>query len=265
MEFIIVLPIYFVFLGMAFFFGELSLQGVNMTASGDRTIALTHGRAGTGGFPGIAESQLRIAKAISPFSNRVDQAVHYRAEGALEKVSQLTSEQDGLVADDKFRGAWSWLVAATLKDNYAMTPWTRGFVMPWRVLIEKTDVDAQHVDAGVDDLMDPGRIGRTEMLSRKLGNVKCYAYYTLTRKHDGFHEKSYRRWGTGRIVDSGNPHDATWYKFVYREPFPVQGENGFDAEQINHGGRSGQGVPSGVTTGERRAYKRYEKFVTWSE
>ncbi len=49
MEFIIVLPLYMILLGMTFLYGELSLHGINLAASADRTVTVAYGINGWGG------------------------------------------------------------------------------------------------------------------------------------------------------------------------------------------------------------------------
>ena len=258
MEFIIVLPIYLVFLGMAFCYGELSLHGVNLAASGDRTVAMSHGGVGRTSFPSVAESVTSIAQAISPFSNRVDQAVQYHAQGTTEKVSQFdSSDCIGCVADTDIAGAWSWLVAATLKDNRALTPWTRGLALAWKGFT--TSLELKDVDTPANDLFKVDSVGRVIMTSKPVSaSPKAYAFYTLMRKPTGFEENSYRRWGTGWIVDAS----ATWKRWVAEEKFPTKAD-GFDFADAKS--RDGRGVPSTGHSATRPAYERYEPFVRWSE
>ena len=134
MEFIIVLPLYFVLLGMAFLYGDLSLHAANMAASGDRTLAVSHGMSPSEdpGW-GKGEAMPYVAGALSLSSNN-EEVVSWYTDNAVEiseKASRYGDKTHGIVADSGFKGSWTWLVGSTLYDDYALAPITRTFVRAW--------------------------------------------------------------------------------------------------------------------------------------
>ena len=267
MEFIIVLPIYLVFLGMAFCYGELSLHGVNLAASGDRTVAMAHGGADRDRFPSVNESVNFIGQAISPFSDLDDQSVNYHDQGSNEKVSQFNSDDRiGRVADTQIAGAWSWLVAATLRDDRALTPWTRGLALAWKGF--KNQLSPQEVRTSASDLFKVDSVGRVTMTSKDVVQAQTYAFYTLMRRPTGFEKNSYRQWGVGWIVDGA--YDSTkqreswptWKRWVEKEGFPTK-VDGFDFAGTT--GSNGLGTPSSGHSDPRPDYVRDSDFVKWSE
>lgn len=269
MEFIIVLPIYLVFLGMAFCFGELSLHGVNLAASGDRTVAMAYGSADRAGFPSVNESVNSIAKAISPFSGLNDQAVSYHDHGSNEKVSRFNSnDKIGRVADTQIKGAWSWLVTATLRDDRALTPWTRGLALAWKGFSFNARMTLAEAKTTASNLFKVDSIGRVTMTSKDVVSGQTYAFYTLMRKPTGFEENSYRQWGVGWIVDGAYDSTSqrekwpTWKRWVEKEGFPTK-VDGFDFAGTT--GSNGRGVPSSGHSDQRPDYVRDSDFVTWSK
>lgn len=260
MEFVIVLPIYLILIGFVFMLGEMSLHGVHLAASADRTIAVTHGGDGfwdSGWDLNTAENE--IANAISPSSNHVNQVLYYREEGVYAKVSNFRREVAGKVAETEFKGSWSWLVASTLRDEYALTPWTRGMVKTWanmeRMVKMTEPPESLGSDTVLSKLFSGVGVGRVSMASKDLGNVNAYAYYTLMRNNKG--RSSYRSWGHGAIVDA-IAGGATWNRLVAGEKF---------GSEIGTDGMSGvnSGADAKSVRGEREDYQRHGKFVTWSE
>lgn len=256
MEFVIVLPIYLILLGFVFMLGEMSLHGVHLAASGDRTIAVTQGGEGFwGGGWNLNAAESEIAKAISPSRNHENRSLTYNEEGVSANVSSFGRQVAGKVKDPGFAGSWSWLVASTLKDEYALTPWTRGMVKTWanlENLVKMTEPpESPGSDTVLSKLFSGVGLGRISMISKDLGNVNAYAYYTLMRHNEG--RSSYRSWGHGRLVKS-----ASWYQGVVKEDWwgddnDPDGMSGVD-----------KGAP-GVVKGSLRSYQRYKKFVDWSE
>jgi hypothetical protein len=97
-------------------------------------------------------------------------------------------------------------------------------------------------------------LGRISMVSKDLGNVNSYAYYTLMRNNEG--RKSYRRWGNGALVDAAGT-SASWYKGVANEGWG----SGIDPDGMSV---VDSGMP-GVVNGSRNCYERHEKFKDWSD
>lgn len=268
MEFIIVLPIYMILMGMAFFYGELSLHGVNLAASADRTAAVVRGGEGWSGWNGYsaASAETAFARAISPFREHFrDEALTYREEGTSARPSSYTRRHFGEVEDSSFKGAWTWLVAATVEDNYAMTPWTRGMVGTWAHLERLVKMENAPQGLGSDSVLNTlfggsGNLGRVAMTGKDCVNVgaRVYSYYTLTRNSKARSpDTPYRQWYPGNLVDDDVGGRPTWRECVYGEPWQLaknyktlQGEN--------------KGADPGFGT-YRRLYNRYGQYKTWSD
>ncbi len=271
MEFIIVLPIYMILLGMAFFYGELSLHGVNLAASADRTIAGTLGGKDWNGFGnyGVSNARGDVARAISPNRDFADTTLTYREEGSTESPSKLSNRLGGEVKDRGFEGSWTWLVAAKVEDDYAMTPWTRGMVGTWahleRMVKMKNPPKAVSGDSVLGRLFN-GNLGRTSMTGKDLGgDVKIYSYYTLMRNAKGrIQDQSYRYWTSPGGIVTGTGKGSLWYDKVYDEPWQLA-ENylSMNATLPNDDSVNQGHDPPGSPI-DRPFYERYEQFKTWS-
>ena len=266
MEFIIVLPLYLILLGMTFFYGELSLHGVNLAASADRTVTVVRGGeewAGWGGYT-AGHAMSKVGEAISPSRDVQEAALQYHEEGTSDKPSSYTKHHVGQVAKSSFRGSWSWLVAATVEDDYAMTPWTRGMVGTWahlERLVEMTEApDAVSGDSVLGTLFGGG-LGRAKMTGKDVvtSGVSGYSYYTLTRNSNGrIDKKSYRHWDAGALVDTV-ADGAAWNRFVYAEDWQL-------AKNYDSMASEEKGKPPPNYPGDRRYYNRYQHFVdNWSD
>lgn len=234
MEFIIVLPIYFVFIGMVFVFGVMSLQGVKLAAIGDRTIAFLQGM--TGDLGDDIKANIR---------NTISRDVELNSDVELSK---------GWVAEKKkIEGAWSCLVGGTWRINYALTPWTRSLVRDWR----RAKMTVEPASAGSDELQ-----GHMWMVSKDGLVEDQYAYYTLMRKNTG--RWSLRWWNPEKEIGNCSPGSLLyrhpdsslpyWNEYVAEEGFPIC--DGLDEMRESD---------APIKLGEKQAYSRYGKFEHWSE
>ena len=268
MEFIIVLPLYMILLGMVFFYGELSLHGVNLAASADRTSACAMGGEGWSGWNGYSAfaAERDLAKAISPSRDLEDTDLSYHEGGAAEKPSSYTRRHAGKVADPSFNGSWTWFVAATVEDRYAMTPWTRGMVGTWAHLERLVNMTRQPDEVAGDSVLGTlfgGGLGRVAMTGKDgvtvgggAGGARKYSYYTLTRNSLGRMGASYRQWYPGSLVDAAYG-SAKWNTCVYGEGWQL-------AEEYSTLGGVNKGASPTPGT-YRPSYERYGQFITWSE
>lgn len=286
MEFIIVLPLYFALLGTAFLYGDLSLHAVNMAASGDRTLAVSHGMSLSKSVSpdwGKDEAMPYVAGALSLASNNEEVVSKYtdNAEEMSENASRHDDKTHGIVADSGFRGSWTWLVGSTLYDDYALAPITRTFVRAWNVFADaakmsdpewETDRDYD-ADSGLKKLFpssarESRTLGRLEkMVSKDLegvdGKVRAYAYYTLMRNGKG--RESYRSWTSsdeigGFLSESG----TAWDKYVYQEPYFFD-EDG-EGERRSYEDLKDDDSEGAAAAGKviMPLYGRYGQFAEWS-
>lgn len=261
MEFIIVLPLYMILLGMTFLYGELSLHGINLAASADRTVTVAYGINGWGGV-NVKEIVATTELVLSPSREVENNPLAYTEEGTIALPSTYHRHRAGEVADRRFHGSWSWLVGATVEDDYAMTPWTRGMVGTWahlERLVKMSNPPDAVADSSVLGTLFGGGLGRVKMTGKDLGGTSLYSYYTLTRNSNGRKDISYRQWKPGSLVNAATDA-AKWYWCVYREPWPM--------EEVDYTslGEDDKGKGDGPELGtERPPYERYGQFVTWSE
>jgi len=166
------------------------------------------------------------------------------------------------VADSTFNGAWTWLVAATVEDNYAMTPWTRGMVGTWAHLEKLVKMKNPPKGLGNDSVLSTlfgGGLGSVTMIGKDGVNVgsKTYSYYTLTRNSKArVSDTPYRQWYSGDLVDA-LADNATWNRCVYDEPWQLA-ENYSDLKNEDNGADPASGT-------RRQLYDRYLQFKTWSD
>lgn len=287
MEFIIVLPLYFVLLGMVFLFGDLSLHAVNMAASGDRTYAVSHGmsedpksRKWT-----TKESEPYVKGALSLSSNNEEVVSTYTDNKAeiKERASRFSDGDDvarGIVAEDSFKGSWTWLVGATLTDDYALAPITRMFVRTWSVFAGAATMsdpnwesDREYASGSPMKRLFPASASKSDSLGRldkmvskddlEEGGVKRYAYYTLMRNGKG--RKSCRHpeylddESAGSYLQEGG---MAWKKYVSDEEYFFDGEDyDEDYKSLKKDNRSGA---NGVELSGISPYQRYKQFKKWS-
>ena len=270
MEFIIVLPLYLILLGMTFFFGELSLHGVNLASSADRTAAVARGGEGWNGWNGYSASKAEedFGKAISPSKELEDKALAYKEDGTSARPSSYTRHHAGAVADSSFSGSWAWLVAATVEDAYAMTPWTRGMVGTWAHLEKLVKMKDQPKGLGNDSVLSTlfgGGLGRVTMTGKDgvtvgggSGAARAYSYYTLTRNSKGRVTNAYRQWPAGGLVNTV-ADSAIWNTLVADEPWQIAGDYASLKDDVNSGA-----APPGSQE-DRSTYNRYNQYKDWSD
>lgn len=227
MEFIIVMPIYFLLLGFAFVVGELSLHSIHLSASGDRNVAFATKLD--------AEFWKEIKQVLSldrnAVANRTEDAPDYSYEGdeayqGRAAVSEF-SEGDEKVHKSvlpKENGHWTEAVAGRAVDNYTLSPITRGIVAHWFYETEKrvyddnlmaeklTRPEKDDIDVILDK--DNGSLGRVAVKGNYYEDdegdvVRYYGHFSLRRTekgrwHEGAAVKPYRYWASGALAIDDN-------------------------------------------------------------
>lgn len=278
MEFVIVLPLYLALLGMVFFYGDMSLAAVKLAASGDRTLAVSHGMSddSIGGTWNVDSALPLVKEAMSISSNREDVATQYFAGGrnVEANASVLSEVSRGVVAEPGFKGSWSWLVGSKATDEYALLPVTRSFVLAWKAFADSFrmsggswEKDREYEEDSALARLFPGAsssgysFGRVPIVSKDLvgdGYTRRYAYYTLMRSVRG--RRSYRNWDSGALLsDSGK----AWEKFVSGEEYFFDKDGKRDFSHL--GGEDVRGSDAPEDPGKIKAYERYRQFMKWSE
>lgn len=189
MEFIIVLPIYFLLIGFVFVSGELMLQSIRLAGQADRSLSL-----------GEESVMMLLTEVDNPTYNEIGkQSSSYRHDIA-----------QGVFAEG-FPGAWVKFVRAKAMDDYTLTPLTRGFVAFWYHdndrKMERTSAGAGEDVMGGDNPLEEmlnEEAKRVEMIGKNLGDRK-YGHYMLVRSEQGRiseDRQPYRTWPAGNLLPS---------------------------------------------------------------
>lgn len=278
MEFIIVMPIYFLLLGFAFVVGELSLHSIHLTSSGDRNVAFTDAgpecdvgpeweRRETG-FWRLLEQVLSFDRTA--LTQRTLSATDYSYKGDLVYGGRATVSQFAESLDYHARkralpsgnaGHWTEAVAGRAVDNYTLSPVTRGFIAHWFYETERRVHDGKLMSDklnraprdDIDEILDKnkGSLGRVPMKGNYYEDdtgekIRDYGYISFRRTEISRREgKSYRE-GTPRQLASGGWADAALngdsrdnpVKFESGDDFYVREESSGSPLQIQPSGDS---------------------------
>lgn len=278
MEFLVVLPVYFLLIGFAFVIGELALHSIHLAASADRSYAMSS----------VADKDVvfdKVRKAISFDKDENTEPVYsYGGDAAgTAKVSDFDLSHIDRVGNAEFKGAWTKAVAAYVRDSYTLTPLSRGFVAHWfreneRLLEEKMadNVEVSKDSALYDILGQKGKIGRAEMVGKDLRHngsvVRKYGYYSLQRNdygRNGFDSDRlpYRAWDAGALADpdAASIDDSIWHSKVYEgfvgDP-PASGDAddrlaSADHNEVDGGEVIGAKAPEKTENIPRTAWRRF--------
>lgn len=218
LEFVIVLPLYLLLLGVAVLLGDLGLRSIWVTHADGLAVA-------SGGDGSTA------AKVYLGFQFPVTDLYEY--EVGPEQPQDIPTLESATYRAKKdsaaFKGSWGAQVAGRGTDLYALPPWARGW------LIYANATYNQDEGGGIlPTLLSTKSVGRLPVVSRDLkgsGGERKYGLYTLMRTVKARNrQKPYRAWGAKELSGSesdllGAPIEATvgteWYKHVYGEPFLV--------------------------------------------
>ncbi len=201
MEFIIVLPLYMLLLGFAFFTGELSLDAIHLASYGDRLYAVQE------------ESFDRYKESASVSSELVDVKLSYEGDpeggAGFESVSWFEPENLKAlhhVADTTRFNPWIEMRAGLVKDSFTLPPWSRAMVAHWvRDVAEKAEDELDEDSALGEILARGGDLGRTIVDAkgrtwRTASDEPKYGYYTISRNLSSV--EGARAWGAGQLADS---------------------------------------------------------------
>lgn len=215
MEFVIVLPIYFLLLGFAFVIGELSLHAIRQTASAYRVYAMSTdatdsnaiglGLSGGKKFIRNAEEVFEEFKCAMTFDyDRDRRAVDAYTEKTSDFESGVKKRVD-CVVDGSFRGSWWKAVGAVVEDQFTLTPVTKRMVQFWyrnmarmTTAPEGTDEESELDKALIND--GRMRIAGKDLSAGVGGSARHYGYISLQRNEASrfnpvdLSKKPYRTW-----------------------------------------------------------------------
>lgn len=273
MEFIIVMPIYFLLLGSVFVIGELALHSIHLTASGDRNVAFTNAgpecdtgpnwERGEAGFWRLLGQVLSFDRTA--LTQRTDDATDYSYRGDLayegrDKVSQFAESLDSFARKQTvfgIQGHWTEAVAGRAVDNYTLTPVTRGFIAHWFYETERRVHDGTQMSDNlnraqrddIDEMLDKdkGSLGRAQMKGNYYEDntgkkIRDYGYISFRRTEISRQEgQSYREGTSGQLASGAWINAALGEKDS--EDSPIKFEPGDDFYVREGSGRSASPLP----------------------
>lgn len=250
MEFLLVVPIYLLLMAVIFSLGEMGVKGIDL-AVGDRDVAHIVGDAS---WSGSALSFLRRFQfAMNPLSDIVSWD-DVGMSGYIDNV-QIRGAKS-YVRNRGFKGSWAWQTASTAIDNYALPPWTRGWLQYAHFDFSQRLGVNQRLDGPLGQLIAEGTVGRAVILSKDLSNARLYNYYTLMRqplaRMPSGGGTPYRKWRGSNLSMMG-----AWWSGVYKED-PVDSS----PENLEWGMSPNQELPEEPDYGD---YNRNVSFMNWCQ
>ena len=249
MEFMLVLPVYMLLLGMAFSLGEMGLKAIGL-AHGDRVLSHSLDGSAAGTLPATMRALLFPQDTIA-YSDDISTA-------ALQ--DDLRDAKNSYRADERFEGAWSWQTAGRAGDDYALPPWTRGWLQYPHAHYSSTTGDSSGGDGGAfGDLLAVGRLGRTLIESKEIEDrIRVYNYYTLKRTDLGSKPNAYRQWKERSLLRmTGYFGSPNWRENVCREKYADA--NGQKLDAASQGADTLPSQPGGSD------YDRCAQLMIWSQ
>ncbi len=247
MEFMLVLPLYILLMGMAFSLGEMGVKTIAL-ASGDRV--LSHAVDGAGQSLAGTMRNLMFPQDTMPYND-----ADVKTSEALD---QIRCDKKTYRADPQFKGAWSWQSAGRAGDDYALPPWTRGWLQyPHAYYMSRTGGGAAKGAFG--ELLQEGAVGRTLLGSKDTeGAIRVYSYYTLKRTDKGRQNGAYRQWKNASLLKTSGFFGApNWYENVYDEKFADA-----DGKKLDGSSQGADSLPSQPGGSD---YDRCTQLMIWSQ
>jgi len=219
MEFIIVLPIYFLLLGFAFVIGELSLHSIHLAASGDRNVAFVQVDTTDN-----AQFWRRLRRVISPNREAIkrpdtdadeeDLLLSYQGDEVYQGRTSVSQFNETLDTAQKAMlpsgGHWTEAVGGRAIDDYTLSPVTRGMVAHWFYETERRVYEGKLMSESFDRPEKDDLDTILDKASRSLGRAKVKGNYyednaAMRIRHYGYH--SLRRTEAGHDVRTGDGYD----------------------------------------------------------
>lgn len=244
MEFIVVLPIYFLLLGTAFVIGELALHSVHLSASGDRSVAFAKNLDSDfwrelKQVMSLDRNAVANRDADAPDYSYAGDAV-YQGDAYVSEFAENSEQEHRAIRPE--HGFWTEVVAGRAKDNYTLSPLTRGFIAHWFYEIERRvyddDLMAEQLERSEKDALDTildkdaGQLGRVRMQGNYYKDdegavIRDYGYFSLRRTEIGRWENQededmmpYRFWEPSALAEdnwrkaalNGGSVDSEYYE-----------------------------------------------------
>ena len=249
MEFLLVLPVYFVFIGGTFAVGEILVRAIHVTWA-ERVLAANCGSS----FDTAAWTSVRSALFPS-------YTYEYEDEQMTRFSDFCTYSGNTLRADEGYKGAWSWQTAATVKDSHNRTPWTRGWLFSAANWLDAMTDDGSNARRRADEVVGEtaSKIGSLVSIASGERKERRYGYYTLVRTDLG--RKARRLWEAKNLTDVGMLSvpvlDSEWFANIYNEEFAVS-----DPRELDRASQDPDELPE---VPSRDDYLRFVMFMLWSQ
>lgn len=254
MELVVVLPIYLVLFGGVFMLGDMLIRSIRLP-SAEHTRAFDLGRT-DGKVPGwdvVEKTLFRPDREVSDNGQATD---------------LLTREKESAYyVDREIEGPFSVRTATNVRNDYALLAGgSRGqMAFAYRLFQGRLEHDpVDEVEKDVPNLYQPG--GRMKMHSKpetKTGGSPreyTYNYYTLKRHRYNWGSevtwRDNRRYAHELLIKSSNKGGLRAWEAVADETFH---------QDVGDEPSSAKKMPANRPDDGLVQYKRYERFVTWSE
>jgi len=230
MEFLLVMPIYFVLFGGTFWIGELFIHRQKLLQL-DRNAAIHSGiRHDRGSLAVMSLGPWYFGTPTGPDSPVLQSAKQMRA---LKK--------------DKDQYPWAMAVGGKASMRAPLPPWTKGWLNVetlWNSLILKTT---------------QLQVENTPLTSN---NEMTYNFLNAALMRTKGSEKGYRSWHARQVCDEGAiaAKSAVWYEKVYNADDPYK-----TVQQFRNNLSSLQNDTAKPSAPNRRDYERYGMYWTWSQ
>lgn len=274
MEFVVVLPVYFLLLAFAFVIGEIGLHAIRLSASASRVYAMSPDVADSHSI-GLDKKFLCHADDLFGEFVKFMSFDHYDEDGVREQMDwepvsdfdKGTKKRVDCVTDAEFAGAWVKCVGATVEDSFSLTPVTRGFAEFWyrwtgdRVKAAGGTEDPDTSEVAKALVTDDGRMNVAGKDMTKL----YHGYFSLQRNEaarfdpEASETLPYRHWSDEalQLENEGRPF---WFAKVATEDFaPWEDRNDSNVHLSR-----GKDPPSEQTGAVSSFPLRNDNFDEWS-
>lgn len=231
MEFLLVMPIYFVLFGGTFWIGELFVHRQKLLQL-DRNAAIHAGLRHDRGSMSMATLGFYFFGA--PVLG-------------LESPVLQSGKQMRALKTDKDQYPWAMAVGGKCSMLAPMPPWTKGWLK-------------------VETLWNSATLALTEMQVTlqplTSNNETHYNFLSAALMRTKGSERGYRSWHPRQVCDEGatSVFSAVWYEKVYKADDPFK-----TVQQFRNNLSSLQNDTAAPSAPSRRDYERYGMYWTWSQ
>ena len=245
MEFVIVLPIYFLLMGFVFILGEMGVKTVCL-ASSDRAVAFDTGRSG--------DWDTAVRQKVASDQFKKGESANLTFAGNTYRVDAMS-----------FNGSWSCLSAGLSVFKYRLPIWTHGWIAyPHHHFSLTTGTDPESIDGTLGKLLSSAGNAVEFIVSKETS--RRYYYYTLkrtllSRKPDAYRYREPKYLTESNVKGkSGDETGVFWYDKVYDEGYADPNPDSVDGLM-----GAAQAADQFLGNSPRSDYNRFFTFMEWSQ